>query len=184
MVEMTARAKIRDVVRLRIQGADEISLPTITDSVVTLLMQDDDFVSEFMKTTLRSEVYQQVAAVVAATRDLSVVGDTAMTDGAMKRKASEFARCYHSKARVAFVASLPCACGCSRSPCENAHTLTGGVGRKGHYLTIIPLFPECHRKQHEGGWEAIGMTRAAAQLYGGYVEFRWQAHRAREGDDA
>lgn len=91
MGEMTARAKIRDVVRLRIQGADEISLPTITDSVVTLLMQDSDFVSEFMQTTLRSEVYSQVAAVVAATRDLSVVGDTAMTEGAVKKKATEFA---------------------------------------------------------------------------------------------
>ena len=91
MAEMTARAKIRDVVRLRIQGADEISLPTITDSVVALLMQDDDFVAEFMRTTLRSEVYQQVAAVVAATRDLSIVGDTAMSEGAVKRKANEFA---------------------------------------------------------------------------------------------
>ena len=83
---------------------------------------------------------------------------------------------------MAFVASLPCACGCRRGPCENAHTLTGGVGRKGHYLTIIPLFPECHRTQHAGGWEAIGMTRAAAQLHSQYVEFRWQSYHER-GDD-
>lgn len=91
MGEMTAKAKIRDVVRRRIQGADEISLPTITDSVVTLLMQDSDFVTEFMQTTLRSEVYSQVAAVVASTRDLSLVGDTAMTESAVKKKATEFA---------------------------------------------------------------------------------------------
>lgn len=91
MAEMTARGKIRDVVRIRIQGADEISLPSITDSVVAILMTDDDFVAEFMRTTLRSEVYAQVSAVVAATRDLSVVGDTAMSDGAVKKRATEFA---------------------------------------------------------------------------------------------
>ena len=93
-----------------------------------------------------------------------------------KRKASEFARCYGSKARVAFVASLYCACGCGRTPCENAHTITGGIGRKGPYQSIIPLTANCHRRQHVEGWEAIGMTRSAADLCSQYTEWCWQAH--------
>ena len=40
-----------------------------------------------------------------------------------KRKASEFKRCYHSKARVERVKALRCL-GCGRVPCEHAHVPT------------------------------------------------------------
>lgn len=56
------------------------------------------------------------------------------------RKKKEFARCYHSRARVAFVKSLDCAaCGCSGHS-ENAHVLgNDGMGRKAGYQTVAPL---------------------------------------------
>ena len=59
-----------------------------------------------------------------------------------KRRKSEFARCYHSKERVAWVKTLPCiACGSLLG--ENAHYDNGGMGRKSDYTHIVPL---C------GGW--------------------------------
>lgn len=55
-----------------------------------------------------------------------------------KRQRSEFARCYHSKERVAFVKALPCIV-CGHGPCDNAHIESDGMGRKAHYTKIVPL---------------------------------------------
>lgn len=68
------------------------------------------------------------------------------------RRKSEFARCYHSKARVAFVKSLPCVA-CGKGPCENAHVENGGTGRKADYTLIVPL---CSRRSHNGEHPPIG----------------------------
>ena len=46
-----------------------------------------------------------------------------------KRKASEFARCYGSKARVEWVKQQPSVVSGAR-PCVNAHVRNGGAGRK------------------------------------------------------
>jgi hypothetical protein len=62
------------------------------------------------------------------------------------RQAREFARCYGSAARVAFVRSLPCAA-CGRGPSVNAHLHddgTKGAGRKSGFATIGPLCHGCH----------------------------------------
>ena len=68
------------------------------------------------------------------------------------RKASEFARTYHSKERVAFVKSLPCCvCFYSHDPSDNAHIKTGGTGRKADAKYIVPLCRTCHRKLHQMG---------------------------------
>lgn len=57
-----------------------------------------------------------------------------------KRRRSEFARCYHSKERVEFVKSLPCAACGVQGYSENAHVLgNGGMSRKADYTTIAPL---------------------------------------------
>lgn len=76
-----------------------------------------------------------------------------------KRRASEFARCYHSKERVAFVKSLPCAACGFVGFSQNAHVVddgTKGGGRKSGYGCIAPLcgprpafifgvtYPGCH----------------------------------------
>jgi hypothetical protein len=67
-----------------------------------------------------------------------------------KRRASEFARCFHSAERVAFVQGLPCVVS-GESPCENAHIAGDGIGRKAGYDKIIPLAPRLHRLQHDIG---------------------------------
>jgi hypothetical protein len=74
------------------------------------------------------------------------------------RKPSEFARIYHSRARVRWVKSLPCvACeaaswlfGDAPMPrSQNAHTETGGMGYKAGYETIVPLCASHHRRYDE-----------------------------------
>jgi hypothetical protein len=64
--------------------------------------------------------------------------------------ASDFARIYHSRARVRWVKSLPCV-GCTGRPSENAHTENGGMGRKADYPTIAPLCSSCHGYVHRYG---------------------------------
>lgn len=59
-----------------------------------------------------------------------------------KRKAREFARAYHSKARVEFVKSLPCAACGVVGYSENAHvppTGEAGAGYRADYRFIAPL---------------------------------------------
>jgi hypothetical protein len=90
-----------------------------------------------------------------------------------RRSDAEYERIYGSEARVQWISSLRCACGCGGTPCENAHAVTGGTGRKGDADTILPLAPKCHRKQHERGWEAIGMTRYEAIIIASQVQKMW-----------
>lgn len=70
-----------------------------------------------------------------------------------KRKPSEFARIYGSRERVRWVKSLPCLVCASlirpellSSQSDNAHTEGDGMGRKGHYTTIIPLCRSHHER--------------------------------------
>ena len=66
------------------------------------------------------------------------------------RKAREFARAYHSRARVLFVQNIGCAV-CGQGPCHNAHTKSkSGMGRKGDYNTIAALCASCHVKYDTG----------------------------------
>lgn len=68
-----------------------------------------------------------------------------------KRAAKEFARCYHSEARVVFVKSLACAASGFSGPIENAHVTddgTKGAGRKSGYRCIAPLLGVLHRMLH------------------------------------
>lgn len=74
------------------------------------------------------------------------------------RKPSEYARIYGSKERVKFVKNHAC-CYCaslhplfgiqSAGRSHNAHTENEGMGRKGHYTTIIPLCATHHRLYDE-----------------------------------
>lgn len=72
------------------------------------------------------------------------------------RQKREFARAYGSPERVAWVQGLPCTV-CRATPCDNAHTASGGAGRKGDHRTIAPLcsprFDDqgCHRELHVSG---------------------------------
>lgn len=105
-----------------------------------------------------------------------------------QRKASEFARCYGSRARVAFIRRLPCAaCGTTRWGCDNAHTENDGAGRKGDFTTIIPLcsgLNGCHATQHRAGWLAIGMTAESRRRAALATELAWQARGMHDLEDA
>ena len=74
-----------------------------------------------------------------------------------KRKASEWARAYGSKERVAWVARQPCAI-CGYCVCENAHTTTGGMGRKADADHIVPLCADHHRELHQHGQATFEAT--------------------------
>lgn len=89
-----------------------------------------------------------------------------------KRRKSEFARCYHSKARVEWVKGFPCV-ECTKGPSENAHIASrAGAGRKGDYAKIVPLCPRCHRM--------LGTPRGARWMEcAAFIEATWQAHLAR-----
>lgn len=89
--ENSARSRIREIVRNRIEAEDEISLPELTDALVTLLRGDEQFMDEFVAEALRSEVYAQVSAAVAGSRRLVQVGDFAMTSEAIEKRAQAFA---------------------------------------------------------------------------------------------
>ena len=93
-----------------------------------------------------------------------------------ERRKSEFARAYHSKARVAWVQALRCACGCSGTPCDNAHVVGDGMGRKADYTTIIPLTRTCHGKVHQKGWAAIGLNKDEALAIARQVQRMWERH--------
>jgi hypothetical protein len=107
-----------------------------------------------------------------------------------KRRASEFARCYGSKERVAFVKSLPCIVRRSLSfaVCDgeihNHHTKNDGIGRKGPASSIVPLCSRHHELLHEGGSEAFSdayglpLNALAAD-----TERRWQRHQRERGDE-
>jgi hypothetical protein len=77
-----------------------------------------------------------------------------MTLARRRRSAADvrekFAREYHSDDRRRWVAELPCLV-CSMTPCENAHTRNDGMGRKGPYITIVPLCACHHRESHAIG---------------------------------
>ena len=89
-----------------------------------------------------------------------------------KRRQKERERAYGPPERREFVTRhLPCV-GCGRRPAEDRpnhqhHTRTGGTGRKADADTIVPLCPECHRKEHDGhgldvDWESEARRTDAA----------------------
>lgn len=101
------------------------------------------------------------------------------------RKAREFERAYGSRARVEWVQSRMC-CACSAVPCENAHYVTGGMGRKAGSSAVVPLCAPHHRMLHRMGiasferymgWSPDSLARLAA-----LTEAAWQRHQ--RGDAA
>jgi hypothetical protein len=91
MTANSVRSRIREIVRTRIEDEDEISLPNLTDALVTLLRGDEPFMEEFIRISLRSEVYAQVSAAVAGSRNLVLFGDTAMSEDAIEKRSDAFA---------------------------------------------------------------------------------------------
>lgn len=91
MSEISARGRIRELVKIRIEDADEFSIPVMTDSILALLREDEPFLQEFMETTLRNEVYELIGDVVKASRNLIQLGEHALTPDALERRTEKFA---------------------------------------------------------------------------------------------
>ena len=97
-----------------------------------------------------------------------------------KRRAAEWARAYDSAERVAFVKGLRCAACGSIAGSENAHIVSGGMGRKADASLVIPLCPPCHREQHAIGEHTfsarydLDYARAAAETQAAWEAFSSQ----------
>lgn len=96
-----------------------------------------------------------------------------------KRREAERARAYGPRARRDWLTSQPCLV-CGTTPTEQAHTVSGGMGRKADADTIVPLCHAHHAEQHAHGaatFEArysVDLAAAAAD-----TERRWLAHSTR-----
>lgn len=97
-----------------------------------------------------------------------------------KRKAEEFARCYHSVERVEFVKALPCVV-TLKSPSENAHIKSGGMGRKAGYRFIVPMSAEKHHELHDIGiatflrkYPWVNLEESAARTEAAWLEHQSQ----------
>ena len=93
-------------------------------------------------------------------------------------KPAEFARVYYSEERVAYINALPCvACKAlgarQRSQSDNHHTLGGGTGRKGPYLSITPLCRDHHMEYHRAG----KLTVASRWRIGSWEAVAWGIER-------
>lgn len=86
-----ATVRIREMVRIRIEGEDEISLSGMTDAIVALLAGDTDWLRMFAMERLRSSVYAQVQEAVARTR-MNVIGDYAANTEAIEKRAQVFSQ--------------------------------------------------------------------------------------------
>lgn len=121
-------------------------------------------------------------------RGKPIARTTRVKAGNPKRKASEFQRCYGSRARVKWVQSLPCIVDdvaesgipCGRS--ENAHVPSqSGAGRKGDARHIVPLCKWHHTQSIRTSLHAL--NKAGFNAYhdldldaiAATVEARWQA---------
>ena len=101
-----------------------------------------------------------------------------------QRKKREYARAYHSKARVEFVKSLPCQMCFRVGQTDNAHVgkKGAGAGRKANYDQIAALCRSCHtdfdngdglyeRDTDGGQWNRM-LVRCAADR----TQKLWQSH--------
>lgn len=67
-----------------------------------------------------------------------------------KRREKAFRRAYGSKERVEWTRLHGCVV-CARVPCDNAHVVGGGMGRKADADRIVPLCREHHDDLHRFG---------------------------------
>ena len=68
-----------------------------------------------------------------------------------KRRRKDWLRAYGGEERVAFVAAQRCCVCGAEPPSENAHVLSGGMGRKADARWIVPLCWICHERYHRAG---------------------------------
>ena len=99
-----------------------------------------------------------------------------------KRRSREFVRAFGSDERVAWVRALDCFVSYSVAcdgPIENAHTESGGAGRRADARFIVPLCRKHHRQLHELGVDTFGRAyKVDLRFAASRVEENWQRHLA------
>lgn len=101
-----------------------------------------------------------------------------------KRHAREWARAYGSKERVAWIARHPSVVS-DQTPCENAHVVSGGKGRKADADKVVPLTSAEHRQLHLFGVRQFEVDYDIDLLFtAAQIEREWQQHRAFLESDA
>ena len=91
------------------------------------------------------------------------------------RTAAEKRRIYGTKERIAWFKTLPCVICGTPGPCDMAHSVSGGMGRKADYTTLVPLCGVCHREQHQMGTKSfearygVSLTDRAAQIQQAWI---------------
>lgn len=97
-----------------------------------------------------------------------------------KRQAANHNRAYGCEHRLDWIRHQPCSV-CGRSPCDNAHTESGGTGRKADAKTVIPLCSGakgCHRELHQVGVATFELEhRIRLKSVAVNVEATWQRVR-------
>lgn len=102
-----------------------------------------------------------------------------------RRSKDEMLRIYGPAERREWVRSLHCVACALVHPalafgggrCENAHTVTGGKGRKADYATIVPLCATHHRWYDEHhDWLGKPEVREVIKAAAAKVEAAWQSH--------
>jgi len=81
------------------------------------------------------------------------------------RRRKNFKRAYGSEWRVKRIKEMPCLV-CAKTPSDNAHIKTGGMGYKSGKENIVPL---C-RIHHNELDDDLGSTEAFREKYGIYLE--------------
>jgi hypothetical protein len=94
---------------------------------------------------------------------------------AKKRKPSEYARVYGSKARVEWVKTQPCMICGYRQDIDGHHIETEGTSRKGHYTKIVALCRLHHLQWHQLGRGSFNPGIDFAQ-HAANLEAKWQYH--------
>ena len=141
------------------------------------------------RTPLRGNARKRHEDRVGATSERSRSASKAKRSTARKRarKEARFRKQFHSKERVAFVGSLPCAaCGrvpTKKRPSRNHHDPTKGSGAG--YHSISPLCDDCHTRRHSVGWS---VKRFWQDIPGGYertnreTQEAWERHLTYRGN--
>lgn len=96
-----------------------------------------------------------------------------------KRKVSEFARAYGSKARVEWVKSRPCVAwtrNC-QGPIHNHHIKNGGGSRKADARFIVPLCELHHGVLHRMGRQSFESGyNCHLETWAATIELQWRKH--------
>lgn len=79
--QVTARGQLREWIRSKEIGADEVCIPDLTQQAVDHFMQDPQFLSVLLSEILRPWIYEECQNVIARTRSVPVFAEPSSEPG-------------------------------------------------------------------------------------------------------